>query len=175
MISQAAADCKCKKPARADTGPVLFYGVRKRLPHFLAAFEEGTDDHQNSKHDQVKQNRGAIGVESRKHHKQGAQDSQNGHHLAAETRQVIALHQGNINRDVQHVQCDNRQLGRVKAEGAKPSGSQVCAVKIYQPHTRNENTEHGGVGGHIGGGIDVLEHRPAWCFRHLPPDHTCRG
>ena len=129
-----------------------------RLLRLPAALEERADEQDDHKDDEVEQHLDMVGADGGVYHEQGAQGGQDGHDLAAEGGQIIALHQGEVDGDVQRVQGDDGQLGGVEAEGSEPAGGQICAVEVHQPQAGDEDTEHGGVGGHIGGGIDIAEH-----------------
>lgn len=62
-----------------------------RLLRLPAALEERADDLDDEEHDQIIQHVPLVGVDSGEHHEQGAQDGQDGHDLAAEAGQILAL------------------------------------------------------------------------------------
>lgn len=62
-----------------------------RLLRLPAALEEGADDLNDHKDDQVIYHVYLVRVDSGEHHEQGAQDGQHGHDLAAEAGQILAL------------------------------------------------------------------------------------
>ena len=97
-----------------------------------------------------------MGVDGGEHHEQRAQNGQNGHHGALEGGQRLFLHQRDVNGDIQRVQSDDGQLRGVELEGAEAFHN-GAAVEIQQPQRAHQQAEHGGVGGHAGGFIHVLE------------------
>ena len=123
------------------------------------ALQQSAGQHDHHKHDEVEQHLDAVSIDAGEAHEQAAHDGQYGGHIAVEALQVLQVHQLQENGDVQQVQRDDGQLGRIEAEGAEPGlRSQVGAVEVHQPQTGDQQADDGGVGGHTGSGIDVLEH-----------------
>ena len=135
----------------------MFYGVRKRGSRFLAAFEERADDFDHQEDDQVVHHVYPVGVDGGEHHEQRAQDGQNGQHITLEASHILALQQSDVDGDIDGVQGDDGQLGGVELEGAEAFHNGT-AIEVQQPQGADQQAEHGGVVGHVGGGVDVLEY-----------------
>lgn len=63
-----------------------------RLLRLPAALEERADEQDDHKDDEVEQHLDMVGADGGVYHEQGAQGGQDGHDLAAEGGQIIALH-----------------------------------------------------------------------------------
>ena len=119
--------------------------------------EARADDLDDEEHDQIIQHVPLVGVDGRKDHEHGAQNGQNGHDSALEAAQILALQQRDVDGDIDGVQGDDGQLGGVELEGPEAFHDRA-AVEVQQPQGADQQAEHGGVVGHVGVGVDILEH-----------------
>lgn len=61
--------------------------------------------------------------------------------------------------DVQRVKGDDRKLRGIEADRPEPGLRELRAVEIQQPERGEKEAQHGGVGGHVGLAVHLLEYR----------------
>lgn len=114
--------------------------------------------HDDREHDQIVEHGFAMRHDGRDAEEDAAHDRQHRHDVAVKSVQLLfPAHDVEEHRNIERVERDDRQLGRVEAKRAEPALGEVGAVEICQPDGAHEHAHDGGVRRHVRVLVDAEE------------------
>ena len=113
--------------------------------------EQGADSHNDGKDDEIPQTAQTMAENTGDHHKYTAAQCQTRQHKTAQNGLILFLaHPSDEDGQIHQIDGDDGQFGGVEDKGARPCLGQIGEKKVAKPPSDEQQTDDGGIIGHIG-------------------------